>query len=147
MCRRTVSPFQTGKHVQHSCVLYPFLALFCQYVFSVFCVCNLAFYLPVWRSGPTKKIDFIEDYHSFPCLWMACVLLSWCEQEGACACIKKRHAARCMRRGIGRRTATRRKAHRSKWTLIPISKSILSGDSVLQAALPWAATYLITILP
>jgi hypothetical protein len=34
---------------------------------------------------------------------------------------RKRHGARCthrcMRRGIGRRTATRRKAHRSKCTL------------------------------
>jgi hypothetical protein len=46
---------------------------------------------------------------------------AWGEQEEACACIKKRHGARCtsscMRRSIDRRTATRRKAHKSKCTL------------------------------
>jgi hypothetical protein len=63
------------------------------------------------------------------------VLLSWCEQEEACACIKKRHGARCthgcMRRGIGRRTATRRKAHRSKCTLRKPT------GSIEKAALDW----------
>jgi hypothetical protein len=138
-----------------------------------------------------KNIDFVGDYRSFPCLWMASsavyrqgetewpstvpqeqiwngdnessseqnkkpsIILptgaqgihveeEWLEDWKERACIypgvnRKRHGARCthscMRRGTGRRTATRRKAHKSKCTLnilrTPIRVRISCPNSML----------------
>jgi hypothetical protein len=70
MCGRAVSPFQTGRHVQQLCVFYGCIR-FLPCSASVFCVCNLAFSYQYDGVVQRNNIDFVEDYHLFPCLWMA----------------------------------------------------------------------------
>jgi hypothetical protein len=71
-----ISDGETRATVMRLLRFYPFLALFCQYVFSVFCVQFGISFTSMMGWSNEKNIDFDEDYCSFPCLWMASSAIS-----------------------------------------------------------------------